>query len=198
MKTPTLYTVTPNPALDVSGHVDRLLVNEKNYVHDERRDPGGNGINAARVARRLGARVLALGFLGGDAGEDIRKRLHEEGVPSAFTPIREHTRINVTVTNDADCKQTRLTFHGPQVRASECANLMSQIRKLHAPGILILGGSMPPGLPANFHGALARRGIARGLGVVVDVPAKLMKSVLGLDLLLLKPNEVELAEFAGR
>ena len=45
-----LYTLTPNPALDLSGHVRSLIPNEKNTVFAIRKDPGGNGINAAKIA----------------------------------------------------------------------------------------------------------------------------------------------------
>ena len=75
-----IYTLTPNPALDLWGHVAQITPNEKNYVFAERRDPGGNGINAARVIHRLGGRVTALGFLGGSVGAEIERLLDHEGV----------------------------------------------------------------------------------------------------------------------
>ena len=30
-----IYMITPNPALDIGGTVDRLIADEKNYVFDE-------------------------------------------------------------------------------------------------------------------------------------------------------------------
>ena len=40
-----ICTLTPNPALDLGGIADKIVPNEKSYVHDEKRYPGGNGIN---------------------------------------------------------------------------------------------------------------------------------------------------------
>ena len=52
-----IYTITPNPALDIGGSVEQLITDEKNYVFDEIRSAGGNGINAARVAHHLREKV---------------------------------------------------------------------------------------------------------------------------------------------
>src|SRR5690242_15734995 len=70
-----IYTITPNPALDLGGVVDRLVPNEKSYVQDETRFPGGNAINAARIIKKLGQPVIASGFLGGGTGDEIEKLL---------------------------------------------------------------------------------------------------------------------------
>src|SRR3989338_8323134 len=97
-----VYTVTPNPALDLSGHVSKIVPNEKNYVFRERRDPGGNGINVARVAARLGASTVALGLIGGSPGNEIATLLTQASVAHDFIKIRSTTRTNVTITNDSD------------------------------------------------------------------------------------------------
>lgn len=195
-----IYTLTPNPALDLSGHVASILPNEKNYVTRDRRDPGGNGINAARVARRLGADVSALGFLGGPVGREIQALLKAENVVTRFTSIAGGTRTNVTVTNDSTHQQTRLTFPGPRVSRGEVAALLKQLRSLRGPGLFVLGGSIPDGCPATFHAQVARAASARGLGVAVDVPAKFLKSYLAiknLPTLFIKPNQHELEDYVG-
>jgi 6-phosphofructokinase 2 len=203
-----IYTLTPNPALDLSGHVARLVPNEKNYVFEERRDPGGNGINSARIAHRLGGtKVTALGFIGGSTGEEITGMLAKEGVPARFTQIQGHTRINVTATNDADHRQTRLTFPGPTISRAECRALLNQVARLKGPGIFLLGGSLPKGVPARFHQALAVAAKARGLGVIADVPGKYIDCLAAIrggkgkenaPLLMIKPNQNELEEYVGR
>jgi fructose-1-phosphate kinase PfkB-like protein len=66
-----IYTVTPNPTLDLGGVVDQLTPNEKNYVHNETKSPGGNAINAARIMKRLGSQVMATGFIGGGIGHVV-------------------------------------------------------------------------------------------------------------------------------
>ncbi len=200
-----ITTVTPNPALDLSGIVDTLLPNEKNSVFSAQRDPGGNGINAARIISRLKGPVEALGFLGGAVGEEIRAQLRDEGVTCAFTPIRGQTRTNVTVTRLDTHQQTRLTFPGPRVTSAEQKNLLRKISSLKKPGLLVLGGSLPQGCPSNFHLRLVRALQSTQIGAVIDIPAKPLRAftekLRAKDrdrLLFVKPNQLELEEWSGR
>jgi 6-phosphofructokinase 2 len=197
----SVYTLTPNPALDLSGHVSSLVPNEKNYVFAERRDPGGNGINSARIIHRMGeVPVYALGFIGGTTGREIEGLLSDEGVTMRFTKIRGNNRTNVTANNDADHRQTRLTFPGPKIERDECIHLLERISSLKAPGIFTVSGSLPEGLPKDFHRELAETAMDHGLGVIADVPAKLIGSLTKLrsTLLMIKPNLPELEEWAGK
>lgn len=195
-----IHTLTPNPALDLSGHVSALIPNEKNSVKKPRIDPGGNAINAARIAHRLGARVNVLGFAGGSAGDELKGLLEKEGLHTNLTRIKAHTRTNVTVTNDSKDNQTRLTFPGPSIEAREAAALLKKVKSLSAPGIFVLGGSMPSGVSKTFASELVAAATKKGFGAIVDIPAQALKTFLRHSktrLLLLKPNLVELEELTG-
>ena len=52
-----ILTITMNPTIDISTTIDRLVPARKLRCGPSRRDPGGGGINVARVAARLGASV---------------------------------------------------------------------------------------------------------------------------------------------
>lgn len=196
-----IYAVTLNPALDLSGHVPRIAANEKNYVTHARFDPGGNGINSARMIARLGGNPVLLGFIGGGAGAQLCDLLAAEELPQRFTRIHGVTRTNVTVTNDHDHKQTRLTFPGPTIRRDEVKALRSEVQSLKSPGLVLFGGSMPPGCPDELYRELISIAARRQLGVVVDVPAKTLRAILRettRKLLLIKPNQAELEELLGK
>lgn len=193
--------MTPNPTLDLSGHVANIMPNEKNTVSRVRSDPGGNAINAARIAKRLGAEPFLMGFLGGSTGKELKVLLAKEGLHAHFTPIQGNTRTNVTVTNDNDGRQTRLSFPGPDILRTEIRALQSAVRKLKNPGIILFGGSLPGKCPKNFYPDLIRLAQRRGLGTIVDVPAKDLKVILQsrMDkLLCIKPNLVEFEELTGK
>ena len=200
-----IYTLTPNPSLDLSGHVPSITVNEKNYVTRDHQDPGGNGINAARIATRLTQRistpVIAMGFLGGEIGEQIAVFLKSEGVLQSFIHIKDNSRINVTVTNDHDHQQTRLSFPGPTVSTREIKSLLNCVKGLRKPGLLILGGSLPHGCKSDFYPKLIEMGTAAGLGIIADLPTKHLKGALrtkNCKLLLIKPNLDELTGLFGK
>lgn len=81
-----LVTVTLNPALDVSTSVPRVEPTHKLRCTELRRDPGGGGINVARVVRRLGLDVLALYTVGGPIGQLL------ECLVARLPPRAGHTR----------------------------------------------------------------------------------------------------------
>jgi fructose-1-phosphate kinase PfkB-like protein len=83
--------------------------------------------------------------------------------------------------------------------------LLREISRLKAPSLLIVSGSLPQGLPANFHVRMARAAFSLGVGVIADVPAPLISEFVPTKtarshtpLLLIKPNQAELEGWTGR
>jgi fructose-1-phosphate kinase PfkB-like protein len=56
MDSPSIASVTLNPALDEAIAIDELLLGDTNRCSLDGIDPGGKGINASRVIHRLGPR----------------------------------------------------------------------------------------------------------------------------------------------
>lgn len=198
-----IHTVTLNPALDLSGHVRELLPNEKNYVSRPRLDPGGNGVNAARMIARLGVPVKLMGFLGGAPGAQIGELLQLESrrLRLSFVRIFESTRTNVTVTNDSDRNQTRLTFPSPRISASERKQLLAQISQIRGGGLLSLGGSIPASCSLSYLCRLLNQARQMELGLIVDIPAVHLGPLLARQksrFLMIKPNQHELEAVLGR
>ena len=76
-----IITLTINPAIDVSIAVERVAPVHKLRCTSARRDPGGGGINVARVLKRLGADVVALYPTGGVLGALLRQLVTDEEIP---------------------------------------------------------------------------------------------------------------------
>jgi 1-phosphofructokinase family hexose kinase len=192
-----IITFTPNPALDVSGTVSELVPNEKSYVSNEVRYPGGNGINAARIAHRLGAEVLATGFLGGSAGEELSNLLRLESIPQHFIKIQARTRTNVTISLDSSHEQTRLSFPGPKIKRKEFTQLMNFL-EYSLPSLLIIGGSLPVGITASSIKKIVRGHAQKGIPVFLDVPGVLLKNVISSKPFFIKPNLTEFQGMTGK
>jgi len=193
-----IYTLTPNPALDLSGIVERVVPNEKAYVTDERRFPGGNAINAARVISEMGIPVVASGFVGGATGEEIKSLLQQEGVQHHFIPIAGHTRINITVSTRKTHLQTRLSFPGPRIHESEIRILKKWLGRIKNPALVIVGGSLPPGFSFITLRSLLDELKRRGIPFVVDVPGSILRKVLVAKPVLIKPNLTEFQEMSSQ
>jgi hypothetical protein len=87
-----ILTITPNPAVDLSTSVERIIPTQKLRGTSQRRDPGGGGVNVARVITRLGGEVRAIYPVGGAMGALLRKLLDSEGVASQTFGIADETR----------------------------------------------------------------------------------------------------------
>jgi 6-phosphofructokinase 2 len=87
-----IVTITLNPAVDLSTWVEKILPIFKLRCTSPHRNPGGGGINVARVIRRFGADVTAIYPIGGRTGDLLRKLLDAEAVVSRTFPILGETR----------------------------------------------------------------------------------------------------------
>ena len=87
---PDIVTLTVNPAIDIATSVERMTDTHKMRCTPARSDPGGGGINVARVVHRMGGDCLAL-YL---AGHMVARSLHlavrvPEGVLARLLPLLE-------------------------------------------------------------------------------------------------------------
>ncbi len=192
-----IFSITPNPALDLSGIVKNLRPNEKSYVFDEMRAPGGNSINSARILNRLGIPVIASGFLGGSTGDEVRALLKFEKIKNNFVFIQGSSRINVTVSNSMSHEQTRLSFAGPKVKKSEKNQLFRIFERQRNLSFLLLGGSLPKGFsPADIR-YLMRSAHKKNIKSIVDCPGSILVQVLAAKPFLIKPNLEEFQELTN-
>lgn len=83
-----IITLTINPAIDVSAAIERMLPIHKLRCSLQRRDPGGGGINVARVLRRLGGDVVALYPTGGVLGSQVRRSYRRQAAHRYVQPAR--------------------------------------------------------------------------------------------------------------
>lgn len=193
-----ILTVTPNPTIDLSAGTHTVTPEHKLRCTDVRRDPGGGGINVARVLTRFGARCRALYPAGPILGRLLRQLLDDEGVSSIALDIAEETRESFTVLEHASGREYRFVLPGPQLAPGEWqACLDSVIALPEAPNWIVGSGSLPAGVPADFFARLARAARARGARVVLDTSGPALASALDEGVYLAKPNLRELRELTG-
>jgi 6-phosphofructokinase 2 len=193
-----IVTITLNPAIDLSTAVDKIVPVAKLRGRSQRRDPGGGGINVARVIRRLGGDARAIYPLGGTIGKLLRQLLDSEGVTSQTWPIAAETRENFFVDEIDAGRQYRFILPGPRLAEAEwkeCLKLVAEADPF--PRFLVGSGSLPDGVPDDFYARLARIAKPRGAKVVLDTsgPALSAATAEGADLI--KPNLREMRELAG-
>lgn len=192
-----IVTLTINPAVDVSTSVKKMVPFTKMRCAQAGRDPGGGGINVARVLTRLGIQTTAIYPAGGATGQMLTTLLEREGVRSVVVPISNDTREDITIFDETTREQFRLVFPGPPLSDMEWQQCLDSIARVApAPGFVIASGSVPPGVPLDFFGRISRASKAPSK-IIVDTSGPFLKAALEAGVYLIKPNLREFQELAG-
>jgi 1-phosphofructokinase family hexose kinase len=194
-----ILTVTANPALDYSLRVDEIPVGRRARYRDATIDPSGKGVNVARMVHRLGEPVFALALAGGSTGAILADGLRREGVPHELVPAAAPVRVNVTLLSGPDGVATH--FHGPGdgVTRAEIDRLRERTRdRLSAARLLVVSGSLPPGMRPDDLGELVRLGREAGVPAIVDAEGEALAAAIAAGASLVKPNLKEAEGFLGR
>ena len=125
-----IATLCMNPALDITTATDVVRPTDKLRCVAPRYDPGGGGINVARVAAALGIPATAVFPAGGPSGELVYDLLVAEGLAVQRIRIGGSTRESLTVNESSTQRQYRFVLPGPQLTIAEQTECLLQLRRL--------------------------------------------------------------------
>lgn len=193
-----ILTVCLNPAVDKTCEIAKLQSGEVNRLLSAVSVAGGKGVNVAKVLRGFSLPVAIVGFLGGMGGKLIEEELEKLGVENFCTPIKADTRTNVNLLG-ADGEVTELLELGPKVTGKEVLEFRKQfLGCLELCEAVVLSGSIPEGVPADFYAQLIRECHMMGCKVFLDTSGEALKEGIKAGPDFVKPNKKELEFLAGR
>lgn len=195
---PRLITLTLNPALDLAADADAVVPTHKIRMHHEHADPGGGGVNVARVLHELGADVVAIVAAGGASGRVLEEMLDEAGVERCSVLIHGRTRVSLNVLDQHSGLEYRFIPEGPTLSDTEFCEFLAAAEAARGDW-MIASGSLPHGVPEDTYARLAAIAAAKGQRFVLDTSGPALK--LALDhggLTLVKPSLSELEHLVGR
>lgn len=189
-----ILTVTPNPALDVTYLVDSIEPGAEHRVLDVQERPGGKGINVARILAALGEKAATTGLVFGEAGEQVRTGLDRIGVPQSL--VRRDragagTRRTVVIVEPSG-RATSFSEPGPTVATEDVEALLASVGAVvREASVVVVSGSLPPGMPDEDVARLTACAAGAGVPVLVDTsgPALVHAARAGA---VVKPNLTEL------
>lgn len=189
-----VVTLTLNPALDATAEVDELLPYRKLRGQLVAREPGGGGVNVARVLHRFGVATRAVFPAGGLVGASLVAALAQEGVPmeavDSFTPTRESITVWVRSTSE----HYRILVPGASLAEGVRDACLAALAAAPSPQYVVLSGSLPPGVSASVVTDVAT--VARELGArfVCDSACDALSAAVEAGADLISPNRRELRE----
>ena len=192
-----ILTLTMNPCIDGACEAETVQHTHKIRTTAERYDPGGGGINVARVLTRFGADVCALYLAGGPTGAVLDSLLDDNQVPRQRLPIADDTRMSLTVYERSSGREFRFVPEGPDVSEPEWQAALRALEQAECDW-LVASGSLPPQAPDDFYAQVRAIAVRRGIRFVLDSSGKALAAGLsGSGVTLVKPSQGELQSWAG-
>ena len=193
-----ILTLTINPAIDRNVSVDRLVFEDRAYILATRESAGGRGINASCVLQSFGADTLAIAICGGKSGRLLEEFLNKCGPPFELVRIRQPIRTNVTI-SDKHGLAVKLNEHGPNISEAELGKVVKAVRqRLKTASWLMLCGSIPPGVPADFYARLIHTATKQGVKTMVDTDGDALEAAMEAKPTVVTPNQQEAERLLNR
>lgn len=190
-----IVAVTPNTGIDYTLAVPGLQLNKTIRASANTWGMGGKASDAAWILGRLQVPVLALGFAAGMTGEKMQRMLNERGVATDFVWVEGETRLNIILVCTDGSGQVTFTSSSLVVSPGHLAELLERYRAaLEQASCVILGGTLPEGVPLEIYPQMISLARERDIPVIFDASGPVLRAGLAARPSIIKPNLDELGQ----
>jgi 1-phosphofructokinase family hexose kinase len=188
-----VVTVSPNTSTDRISIIDGFVPGGTFRTVRSFDQAGGSGAHAASTVVELGGRALAIAAVGGGNGERWHRAARRQHLPAATVRIRNENRSSFVLIDRQQGKVAEIVDPGPTVDAHESDALLQMVRHhLASAALLVVSGSLPPGVPTRFYAQCVEHARAAGRSTLVDAHSAPMAAALAARPWMIKPNLDEL------
>jgi len=190
-----IVTVTLNPAIDRTLHLPQFAIGQVNRVASERTDPGGKGINVAKVIKALDHPVLVTGFLGNNNAAVFQKYFKQEGIDNQFVETTGENRVNIKIVDTTNDVVSELNFPGITPTTADLEGLQGRLRQLaQTHKWFVLSGSLPPTVPTDIYAQFITVLHQYDCKVILDTSGEALVAGIAARPFAVKPNLPELSQ----
>ena len=190
-----IVTVTPNPCIDRTPRVDRLIPGELNRAFSVRVEAAGKGVNVSFALATEGVDTVAIVPLSSRSAAEYLGLLADT-VKVTIVPIAGDVRVNTSIIS-ADGTITKVNEPGPRLGPADAEAILEAASTATQRGWIVGCGSLPPGAPRDLYARLARLATDERR-VAIDSSGDALAAAVAAGVALIKPNRDELAELSGR
>jgi 6-phosphofructokinase 2 len=187
-----ILTITFAPSIDKSASVSAMQPDIKMRCSTPNIEPGGGGINVARVINRLGGDVTAIFPSGGYTGMFFNHLLENEKVPFISIQSKNETKENFVILDQSTQLEYRFGMPSNALLEEEWKNILKAIENHKNVDFIIASGSLPPGIPMDIYAQLSKIAKSNNAKFIVDTSGEALKNAIDEGVYLLKPNLEEL------
>lgn len=193
-----VLSVSPNTSTDRVSVVERFVPGEPARTTLSFDQAGGSGAHATGVVQELGGDACSLVVLGSYNGERWIQAAQRQHMTYDYVSIEPPNRSTFVLIDKQRGNVAEIIDPGPQVGDAAAAQLLALIEKyLDRTGLLILSGSLPPGIPDDFYVQAIRLAERYGVKSLVDASGIPLQHALKARPWALKPNLFEFHQIVG-
>lgn len=199
IKNPDLLVVNLNFAIDRTVLVKNFEPGSVYRVADVKTQPGGKGVNVARVLKTLGINSTLTGFIAGYNGKWICSALHDEDlkVVPVMCPSGEN-RVCMSIVDSARGIATDINEEGNIVPKTVQNKFVKQFKTLLKKcDMIAFSGRLANGLSSDFFYKLIIMAKKEGKPCALDTSGLPLKLAVQAGPFLIKINRDEFEEIAG-
>jgi 1-phosphofructokinase family hexose kinase len=193
-----IITVSPNVALDRVHVVRGFQPGKQSRALFEFLQPGGSGVHASSVIQSLGGESTALGLLGGHVGELWKTEADKRGLIHDMVSIPNETRESFCLIDLDQGSVVESVEDGQRVNPDVKDAILDRL-KIYLPSadLLILSGSLPPGIPIEIYSEMIEMARHYHVQTLADIHSKPLRAALPFKPWLIKPNLIEFHQLIG-
>ena len=192
-----IITLTPNTGIDYTLQISRFQLNSTIRATASAWGMGGKATDASWILGRLGVPTRALGFAAGPNGSRMQTMLQERGVETDFVWVNGETRLNTIIVVPREGQST-ITSSSLSVSAKHLSEFESRYQKaLDGASCVVMGGSLPSGVPLEFYARAIAQAHERGVPVIFDSSGPALLAGVKGHPDVIKPNLAELGDLLG-
>jgi 1-phosphofructokinase family hexose kinase len=182
-------TVTANSALDRVYFIEAFEPGTRMIASKSVESVGGKGFDASVALRGLRLETLALGFVAGSTGQTLVNLLEQYGIKHDLVWVEGETRVAMVIAEKKYHRHSHIIAGGYIVTDSAQDELIHRFEK-HLPSAqwVILAGSLPQGINADFYARLTQLAQRSGTPVLIDCPGEPILRALPVQPSIVKMN----------
>jgi 1-phosphofructokinase family hexose kinase len=175
---------------------DQFQPGEVNRAHEVHWCASGKVLNVAIAGHSLGEQIRTLSMIGGRGGEEIQREFAAAEIDARWIETETPTRVCTTILDKSTGVTTELVEESGVPTEQALADFeAAYAEESQDAGIVVLSGSLPPGVPTDFYHRLLQQTTCR---VVLDIRGPELLEALACRPFLVKPNREELGKTFDR
>ena len=187
-----------NPCIDRTVHLRAFKKGGFNRVQRSRTDIGGKGVNVAVQLRNFRQDARAMCFDPMDSGTYLTDTMASLGIPTVMVPVNGRLRENLKIYDDDTGELTEVNEAGMVVDFSSYKRFMQRFESiLGQTDILVMSGSIPPGIPTDVYRQMITKAKAARVLTVLDTVGEPLRLGVEAGPDLIKPNRFEMETLTG-